>query len=998
MRCLDSMSAASLYALLLWVPLGLGGNRPVPLAITQLLTLAGLVAWVLRMILARRLEWRRTSLDLPLALLIALVLVQLAIGNRPLAEWALAPPPPDARLPVEFPRGPFILGTVSTADTGRSLLLFLTYAAVYVLVVNLRRTRRQLDRLVRTLLVLGGLVAFLGLLDYLTAEAWLLRWRDHPFSRRVSGTFINPDHFAAWLGMLVCLGIGYLLARSPAFRADHRLRDLWGSRDGREELVRRYLPVVAVGVMALSLVFTLSRGGIVSLLVALAALLVLQGTRGRARRSLVLVGCLLAVTFGYAAWIGLGPLLARLEHGGYAGRLVQSLTTLPMVGSFPLLGVGLGAYRHIYFRYQPPELSPGTVYFEFAHNDLLELAVETGLVGAAIFLFAVWRVGTDLLGAHLLGGGRCPVRAGEDEAARRRESFSLGLGLGALAGVLTLLVHSAFDFAARIPANGVLAATCLGIATVALHTRFGAGDERLLVAVRARSLGTGRLRPAVAATSAVAVALVFAFLVARPPLIQTALRGTGPATLRRTDQALAFAPRDVEALRSRAQLRVAAARRVWDSGQTSDGRTLATWEERRREALVLLSGAIEDLRAALSVTPTAPYLHEQLGWAHGAVAMIDPERRASAMPAALASLHRAIALQPANPYLYGSLAVLASTQGAQFLPLALDAARGAIQRDPGLLRELANHLLPLGPSDAQWAALVPDSGLDRLELGAFLEELALVREATQEYRRAAQLLPRGESSFARWKLARLLMQQGDYAAAVAEIDAALERDPDNPELQLARATALAERHEPAALDAFRAAARTGEAWIIGRVADQGPFEVGAARARALVVQALGQDAREGALRYRRALAQYLSDEKLWDQALREWDQVLAQAPQHATACFGRGVALAGLGRRDEALEAYRKAVSLEGRSVAFRLRLAQTLWETDQYYQAMTEWGTVIAQEPGNVEARLALAAGYARIGQRTEALREYARILQLVPGQPEARKGLSRLGGIPGG
>jgi tetratricopeptide (TPR) repeat protein len=709
------------------------------------------------------------------------------------------------------------------------------------------------------------------------------------------------------------------------------------------------------------------------------------------------VGTLLAVTLGYGAWVGLGPLLARLEHGEYASRFIQSLTTLPMLKSFPLLGVGLGAYRDIYFRYQPPALSPGTLYFEFAHNDLLELAVETGLVGAAIFLFAIWRVGADLLAAHLLGRGRCPVGGGEGDGARRRESLSLGLGLGGLAGVLALLAHSAFDFSARIPANGVLAATCLGIATVALHTRFGAVDGRLLTSVRVCSLGAARLWPAIAGATAIAASLTLVFFVGRPPLVAAKLQEVGAIAPKRVDEALALAPRDALALRARARLRIAAARRVWDSGQTSDGRILETWAERRRDAVPLVEGAIGDLRAALSVTPTIPYLHEQLGWAHGTMAMIDPERRASAQPAALASLHRAIALQPANPFLYGSLAVLASIQGEEFLPLALAAARGAVERNPGVLRELANQFLPLGLSAAQWTSLVPDSGLDRLELGAFLEEGALVQAAAQEYRRAARLLPRGESSVASWRLARLLTREGDSSGALAAIDAALERDPDNPELHLARATALAERHEPGTLDAYRAAVRSGEAWATRHAALEGPFEVGSARARTLIVQTLGQSAHEGVARYHSALAKYLTDEKLWEQALGEWNQVLVEAPQTAAAYFGRGLALYGLSRRDDALEAYRRAVSLDGGSVLFRLRLAQGLWETDQYYQAMNEWRTVVALDPGNVEARLALAAGYLRMGQRSDAVREYVQILQLVPGQPEARKRLSLLRGTPG-
>ena len=175
-----------------------------------------------------------------------------------------------------------------------------------------------------------------------------------PRGTRLSATFVNPDHFAAWLEMLICLGVGYVLARSRPRSEDAEGGGPVGSRAGRERIVRRFLPMIGIVVMALALVFTLSRGGIASLVLALAALLALQGARGRARSSLVLVGLLLALTAGYAAWIGLGPLIARFEGDQYGGRLLQVRSTLDMLRSFPLLGVGLGAYRDIYFRYQPP--------------------------------------------------------------------------------------------------------------------------------------------------------------------------------------------------------------------------------------------------------------------------------------------------------------------------------------------------------------------------------------------------------------------------------------------------------------------------------------------------------------------------------------------------------------------------------------------------------------------------------------------------------------------
>ncbi len=993
-RVLGGAGTTALYALLLWAPLAWGAYRDWPLAITQLLTLAGLVLWILGMAGDKRLQWRRTALDLPLGLLIALVLVQLALGNRPLAGWALAPAVADPELPAELPRVLWSLGTVSPAQTARTFRLFLTYVAVYILVVNLVRTRRQLDRLVQTLVLLGGSLAFLGLLDYLTGEAWLLRWRDHPSPGRLAGTFVNPDHFAAWLSMLVSLGLGHVLAARGSRVTARSLRVLLGSREGRERAVRQSLPFVGIAVMAIALVFTLSRAGVLSLLLTLGAILALQGAFGRARLSLVLVGTLLAVTLGYGTWIGFEPFLARLREPSYESRWVLTLTTLPMLASFPVLGVGLGAYRDTYFRYQPLALEPARLFVPFAHNDLLQIAVETGFVGVALLCFAVWRVTADLLGAHFLGRGRCPVGGGEDEGARRGEGFSVNIALGALGAVFALLVHSAFDFAARIPANGILGAACLGIATVALHTRFTAGGERLLTMVRACPLGQGRQGPWLVGASAVALALALVPWLVRPALVEARLQAVpGQGALGRVDRVLVLDPGDARALEVRAKLRAAAALEVWNTGRGRETRVLRSWDERRGEARALLTGAAADLRTALSATPTNPFLHEILAEVHGTIAMIDPASAPVEVPAALTSLRRAIALSPENARFYRSLALLAASQREPRLGLGLWAAREAVRRDPALLPDLVDQFLSVKLGETQWAALAPDSAADQLQLGALLEQSGLAGPARHAFRRAAELAPPDEVSFARWLLARLLTRQGDYEGALVELDAAIRSDPDNPELHLARASALSGRADPAALDAHRAAVLKAESRARGRARDPLPFQLADPRDRALASQALGPGDGPHAVRYRRALAQYLLDHKRWEHAVREWEALLAENPRDAGAHFGRGTALHELGARDEALEAYRNAVSLDGRSIAFRLRLAGALWETDQYYQAMNEWRAVIARDPGNVAARLALAGAYLEVGERIEAFREYQRVLQMEPDQPEARRAIARLG-----
>src|SRR5262245_1040676 len=369
-----------------------------------------------------QLEWRGTVVDFPLLLLVALIGVQLLLGNRPLASWALASQPGPAEVSAPFPSRLLMLGTVAPSDTARSLTVLFTYAAVYVLVVNVIRTRREIERLVITLVSFGGVLAFAALLDYLVGRAWLLRWRDTPLMGRLAGTFSNPDHFASWLAMLICLGLGALTARHA--EAPTSLGEMLRSRELRERAARRYLPFVGLVVMTVALVFTFSRGSVLSLVVTLLLLLTLLNRLGVVRIGVAIVVALSLVAIVYAASIGLEPWLARVRHGEYASRWIILISTLPILTSFLVFGVGLGAYGDIYGRYQPAALQPGKLQTWYVHNDFVQLAVELGLIGGAIVLLMLWRVGKDLIGAHLLGRADCPVGGGEREGALRHDPFS----------------------------------------------------------------------------------------------------------------------------------------------------------------------------------------------------------------------------------------------------------------------------------------------------------------------------------------------------------------------------------------------------------------------------------------------------------------------------------------------------------------------------------------------------------------------------------------------
>ena len=91
-------------------------------------------------------------------------------------------------------------------------------------------------------------------------------------------------------------------------------------------------------------------------------------------------------------------------------------------------------------------------YYNHAHNDYLEFATETGLVGLA------------LLGLAVISSLLVAVIA----QYRRRDPLMRGLSFAAIMGICAIMIHSTVDFNLQIPANAITFMLLLAMGWIAL--------------------------------------------------------------------------------------------------------------------------------------------------------------------------------------------------------------------------------------------------------------------------------------------------------------------------------------------------------------------------------------------------------------------------------------------------------------------------------------------------------------------------------------------------
>lgn len=413
----------SLLALVLFVPMAAGGNRPVvwmcvAAFIGGLLLLHGGVMLLLGRRVARRapaLLWGGAALAL-----------YAGLQSQPLPAW--------------FPERP-MSGYLST-DPDASFIAAIRIASYLGFFFLAQQVAGNAPRVMRLLWGLGaGIFAHAVLaLAALSLFGDIALWgQKEAYQGMATGAFVNRNSLATFLAM----GIAVVMALA--------MRQLGKSAQQRRPAIAELiLPGLALLIMLAAVLATGSRMGLAA--AALAA--VMAGAIMSWKLALSRAGIVLLLM--------LAVLLAVLVFGAVAvDRLIFSLAELgprlslyqqvaAMIAANPLWGIGADAFAPAFEIVHGPGVS-GDLIWHLPHNSYLTNWVEMGLLFGSLPL---------LMGVYL---GIWLIRS-----IRRRTRFFTA-PVAALAALAAASLHSILDFSLEIQGNTLLLLFLLGLSTARLN-------------------------------------------------------------------------------------------------------------------------------------------------------------------------------------------------------------------------------------------------------------------------------------------------------------------------------------------------------------------------------------------------------------------------------------------------------------------------------------------------------------------------------------------------
>lgn len=451
-----NISFISLLILIIWLPLPYGSVHPLGYASMEIGLFSLALLWLWQYLRGQHKPTIVFLKAIPILIVWLLWLIYIIFQLTPLDySWIQWLSPQAAQIHA-FKNPTLTTLSVDPHSTAVGFLKSLSYVLLFTLTLLMVNTRSRL-RWVALALVISGLI------QGLYASFMTLSGLEYGFFHEkfvylgvATGTFINRNHLAGYLVMCLSVGIGLMIALLGSRQTSYstwrqRLAAMLAWVMSPKMILRMVLVFMVIG-----LVLTHSRMGnsafFASMMIAGLIALILSRYANRAT-VILLVSLIVIDIFIVGTWFGLEEVQQRIQQTDIALETRDEIDVdiIPYWQDYFWTGSGLSSFYTTFPHYQGRYMNDA--FWKHAHNDYLEFAAETGIIGLLLLGIAIVLT----MGAVLIA------------LYRRRRSLNRGIAFSVTMAIIALLIHSTVDFNLQIPANAATFMLILALGWVALY-------------------------------------------------------------------------------------------------------------------------------------------------------------------------------------------------------------------------------------------------------------------------------------------------------------------------------------------------------------------------------------------------------------------------------------------------------------------------------------------------------------------------------------------------
>ena len=267
--------------------------------------------------------------------------------------------------------GSWLSLSIQRKETLKEVFRFSSYAGFYLLSVNLLDSQKRVRKLLSFLSVFFFLLSIEAILQSLIGNGRLLWIRTPPSSSSPFGPYVNRNHYAGLMEMVLPVVFSYFILQRPSIRygsLKDRLVEFMTQKRANMHMQLGFFCIV----MATSIFLSLSRGGIISVSLSMILLGVLfYNEQGQRRLASFVIVFFIVIVFS-VGWFGWEPIVERFERLRPQSGTVEELRltiwsdSFGIIRDYLLTGTGAGTYL---FAYPAVRSFFSDRIVDHAHND-----------------------------------------------------------------------------------------------------------------------------------------------------------------------------------------------------------------------------------------------------------------------------------------------------------------------------------------------------------------------------------------------------------------------------------------------------------------------------------------------------------------------------------------------------------------------------------------------------------------------------------------------------